>query len=86
MSKQTKHLISGLQRRLHAIKRDIDEMENNVGILNKEADPEAYLRWYLSYHSVRNLEGRVTEALERIEAYNNYKNLPWWKRLFRRIQ
>ena len=47
MSKRTKQLISGLQRRLNAIKRDIDEMESNVGILNKGADPEAYLRWYL---------------------------------------
>lgn len=86
MSKRKDYLISGLQRRLSAISRDIDEMQGNVDFLNKERDPEAYRRWYLSHHAVQNLEGRVSEALERIDAYYKYAKLPWWKRLFRRSQ
>lgn len=84
MSKRTDALIMGLGRRLRAVDKIILEMQDNVGIMNKEPDPEAYLRWYTSYHAIQNLEGYVTESLEKLKEYNSYKNLPWWKRLFKR--
>lgn len=84
MSKRTDNLLNGLRRRLRALDKIILEMQDNVGIMNKEANPEAYRRWYLSYLAVQNLEGLVTESLEKVNAYITYRNLPWWKRLFKR--
>ena len=86
MSKKADRLIVGLTRRLNAIKREIAEMEGNVDFLQKEAEPEAYRRWYLSHQSVRNLEGLVTESLERTQEYFIYKNLPWWKKLYKKMR
>lgn len=84
MSKRDDHIISSLQRRLKNISREVDVMIGNIDFLHKEADPEAYRRWYLSHQSVRNLEGYISEALTRLDTYYAYKNLPWWKRIFKR--
>lgn len=84
MSKQTDNLITGLRRRLSAIDKIIVDMQGDVEILNKESEPEAYRRWYMSYHAVQNLEGYVTESLEKLNAYYAHKKLPWWKRMFKR--
>ena len=84
MSKRTDNLIKGLRRRTQAIDGIITEMQINVGILNKESDPDAYFRWYLSYHAIQNLEGLTTESLEKLNEYYEYKKLPWWHRMWRR--
>lgn len=82
--KKTEKTLGELIRLIKKLEQEVSDMEANVGFLNKETDPESYRRWYLSHQTVRNLHGYLELAYEKIESYNNYKQLPWWKKIFKR--
>ena len=84
MSKKDIRMIEDQLQRLIDIRQVIAEMEKNVVFLNKEAEPEAYRRWYLSYQAVRNLEGLVSESLEDMKTYLKKKKRPWRDRFFKK--
>lgn len=84
MSKRVNNLLNGLHQRLLSTQKIIEDMEGDVEIFNKETEPEAYRRWYLSYHAVKNLEGLVGESLDLLDTYYTYKKLPWWKKIVKR--